>query len=178
VRSRPSVRAGLVEISTFCVEWELLQRDCEELDVPAERVWPAHIANHPEAALAVNSEFRVEPEHHLPGADYWCLLPCRICDQHKPVGNRFAGWDKVRKALQEAEGAEQSQRVKAEKQAKARVQVEQRRRVEKRVAAARAAQQADEEARQRLESLEAKEDIGKSLACRTYAGRCRRQCIL
>jgi hypothetical protein len=94
VRARPSLRAGLVEISRFGVEWESLQRDCVELDVPAKRVWPAHIANHPEAALAVNSEFRVEPEHHLSGTDYGCLMPCKI--QHKPVGDRFAEWDGAR----------------------------------------------------------------------------------
>jgi hypothetical protein len=52
VGSNPRLRAGLVEISRFFVVWDSLQRDCKELDVPAERVWPAHIANHPEAALS------------------------------------------------------------------------------------------------------------------------------
>jgi hypothetical protein len=75
-------------------------------------------------------------------AGYGCLVPCKICDQHKPVGDRFAEWDEAREALREAAELEQSQRVEAEKRAKARAQAEQRRRVEEQVAAARTAQRA------------------------------------
>jgi hypothetical protein len=48
------IRAELVGISRFLVEWESQQWDCEELDIFVEKAWPAHIANHPEAALNVN----------------------------------------------------------------------------------------------------------------------------
>jgi S1-C subfamily serine protease len=112
------------------VEWESLQWDCEELDIPIEKVWPAHIANHPEAALNIDSEYRVEPNQHLPGAVHGCLVACRICDQRKGVVDRCTEWEE------------------AQERAKAQAQAERRRRVEKQVAAARAARQAKEEQRE------------------------------
>jgi hypothetical protein len=89
------VRAELVEISRFLAEWETQQWDCEELDIPVEKVWPAHIANHPEAALKVNSECRVELDQHLPRAVHGCLVSCRICDQHKSVVDRCTEWEEA-----------------------------------------------------------------------------------
>jgi hypothetical protein len=62
----PELRAELVETSRFLVGWETQQWDCEEFDIPVEKVWPSHIANHPEVALNVNSEYRAELDQHLP----------------------------------------------------------------------------------------------------------------
>jgi hypothetical protein len=104
----PEIRAELVEISRFLVEWESQQWDCEEFDILVEKAWPAHIANHPEAALSVNSEYRVELDQHLPRAAHGCLVTCRIYDQHKPVVDRSSEW------------------VEAQERAKAQVQAEQR----------------------------------------------------
>jgi hypothetical protein len=108
----PEIRAELVEISRFLVEWESQQWDCEELDIPVEKAWPAHIANHPEAALKVNSKYRVEPDQHLPRAAHVCLVICKICDQHKPVVDRCTEW------------------VEAQERAEAQIQAEQRHMVE------------------------------------------------
>jgi hypothetical protein len=95
----PELRAGLVETSKFLVGWESLQGYCEELDVPVEKVWPAHIANHPEAALNVDSKYCVELDQHLPRAVHGCLVACRICDQHKSVVDRCTECEEAQKAL-------------------------------------------------------------------------------
>jgi hypothetical protein len=93
----PEVRAELVRIGRFLVEWELQQWDCEKFDIPLEKAWPAHIANHPEAALKISNEYRVKPNQHLPRAVHGCLITCRICDQHKPVVDRCTEWEEAQK---------------------------------------------------------------------------------
>jgi hypothetical protein len=134
------------------------------LDIPVEKAWPAHIANHPEAALKVNSEYRVEPDQHLPGTDHGCLVTCKICDEHKPVVDRCTEW------------------VEAQKRAQA--QAERRHRVEfsEVPESEDRAQWCPTDGLTGPDCVTAlnwgQEAIGKSLACRTHAGRCRRQCIL
>lgn len=119
-----------MKTSRFLVEWaQSLLWDCEELVI--EKVWPAHIANHPETALNTDSKYRVEPNQHLPRTVHGCLVAaCMICDQHKGVVDRCTEWEE------------------AQERAKVQAQAEKRRRVEEQVAAARAAQQAEEEQRE------------------------------
>jgi hypothetical protein len=61
-KADPEVRAELVGISRFLVEWESQQRDCKEFNIPLEKAWPALIANPPEIALKVSSGYRVDPD--------------------------------------------------------------------------------------------------------------------
>jgi hypothetical protein len=159
-KASPKLRAVVIEAGRFLADWGEVREEFEGRGIPIEKAWLAHIANRPEAARSIDPELRVELDWHLPNVVHGSLVPCRICDQHKALRDRWAEWDETRKALRRAAETEQCQRTKAEARARAQIQAEQRRRVEEQVAAANAARRAEEEARQRLErEAKAEEDV-------------------
>jgi hypothetical protein len=147
----PDLRAAVIEAGRFLADWGEVREEFEERGIPIDRAWLAHVVNNPEAARSLDPELRVEPDRRLPDVVHKCLVPCRICDQHHALRDRWAAWDMTQEALRRAAEIQHRQRAEAETRTKAQAQARRRRIIEEKVAAAKAAQRAEEEAQRREE---------------------------
>lgn len=101
----PELRATVVEVSQLLADWGEVQKESEEGGIPIKKAWFAHIANNPRVAYNLNPELRVELGQHLLRVVYGCLVPSRICDQHKVLRWQVGyvnAWNKAQEALQRA----------------------------------------------------------------------------
>lgn len=144
VNADPSAFRAVTELREFLERWLHLQEGYP--DIPIDKLWASHLANNPGGAVCYGA--RVDLSQHLPRAVSGCLTPCRVCDQHESLGNRQIEWERAQRLLREQHELEEQRkkwRAEAERRAKAEAWEVRRRQVEEQVAAARAAQRAQEE---------------------------------
>jgi hypothetical protein len=93
----------LVNAGLFDANWQKLQEEYQDQNIPPEKLWWPHVAGNPEGAWVTLGALKVDPTHHLPEAAHGCLIVCRICDTAKPVGVRRAEWQESLEEIRAAQ---------------------------------------------------------------------------